>query len=88
MVLRIIVDIIQAYLIVLLVRIVFTWFPINPWSRLARVVRVLAALTDPILVPVRRVLPPLRVGSGAAIDLSPLLVFFALEILLNVLRYA
>ena len=87
MILRIIVDIIQAYLVVLLVRIVFTWFPINPWSRMARVVRILAAVTDPILVPVRRLLPPLRVGA-AAVDLSPLIVFFVLEILLNVLRYA
>lgn len=87
MILRIIIDVVQAYLVVLLVRIVLTWFPIHPWSRFARVVRVLARLTDPVLVPVRRVLPPLRLGSGAALDLSPLVVFFGLEILLSVLRY-
>lgn len=87
MILRIVIDVVQAYLVVLLVRIVLTWFPINPWSRLARVVRVLARLTDPVLVPVRRALPPLRLGGGAAIDLSPLVVFFGLEILLSVLRY-
>lgn len=88
MVLRIIIDIIQAYLVVLLVRIVLTWFPINPWSRGARVVRVLATVTDPVLLPLRRVIPPLRLGSGAAIDLSPLIVFFGLEVLITLLRLA
>lgn len=87
MIVRIIIDVLQAYLVVLLVRIVLTWFPINPWSRLARVVRVLAAVTDPVLVPVRRILPPLRLGGGgAALDLSPLVVFIGLEIVLSVLR--
>ena len=84
---RIIADVVQAYIVVLLVRIVLTWFPINPWSRAAKLVRILAAVTDPVLVPVRRVLPPLRLGSGgAAIDLSPIVVFFGLEILLSLLR--
>ncbi|MDA8035171.1 MAG: YggT family protein [Actinomycetota bacterium] len=87
MIVRILIDVVQAYLVVLLVRIVLTWFPINPWSRLSRVVRVLGAVTDPVLVPVRRVLPPLRLGGGgAALDLSPLAVFIALEIVLSVLR--
>lgn len=87
MVLRIVIDVIQAYLVVLLVRIVLTWFPINPWSPWYKVVRALALVTDPVLAPLRRVLPPLRVGM-AAIDLSPLIVFFGLEILISVLRYA
>lgn len=89
MILRIIVDLLQAYLVILLVRIVLTWFPIHPWSRLARVVRVLARITDPVLAPLRRVLPPLRLGGGgAAIDLSPLILFFGLEILINLLSRA
>ena len=41
-----------------------------------------ARLTDPILVPLRRVIPPLRVGA-AGIDLSPLILFFALEIIVS-----
>lgn len=86
MILRIIIDILQAYIVVLLIRIVLTWFPINPWSPMARVVRVLAAITDPVLVPVRRVLPPLTLGGASAIDLSPIVVFVALEILISVLR--
>ena len=85
MILRIVIDVLQAYLVVLLVRVILTWFPINPWSRAARVVRVLAAVTDPVLAPIRRILPPLRLG-GMAIDLSFIVLFFALEILLSLLR--
>ncbi|MGA8296939.1 MAG: YggT family protein [Acidimicrobiales bacterium] len=85
MIVRIIVDVLQAYIVVLLARIILTWFPINPWSRLARVERVLATITDPVLKPVRRILPPIRVGA-MGLDLSPIVVFFALEILVTIIR--
>ncbi len=85
MILRIIVDILQAYLVVLFVRIILSWFPIDPWSKWSRVVTVLAKLTDPVLVPVRRVLRPVRIG-GMGIDLSPLVVLILLEVLLSILQ--
>jgi YggT family protein len=84
-VVRILVDVVQAYIFILFLRIIASWFPINPWSKAARALRVVAAVTDPILVPVRRLLPPLRLGA-MALDLSPLIVFVALEILLSILR--
>ncbi|HET7419345.1 MAG TPA: YggT family protein [Candidatus Dormibacteraeota bacterium] len=68
----------EAYLIVILVRVVFSWispFPTNPVSRLAW------ALTEPVLAPIRRALPPM---SG--IDLSPLVVWLAVILLLGFLR--
>jgi YggT family protein len=48
-------------------------------------VTVLAKLTDPVLVPVRRVLRPVRIG-GMGIDLSPLVVLILLEVLLSILQ--
>lgn len=68
----------EAFLVVILIRVVFSWvspFPTNPVSRLAW------QLTEPVLGPIRRVLPPM---SG--IDLSPLVVWFAVIILLGFLR--
>ncbi len=85
MILRIVVDLIQAYIVLLFARLILSWFPMNPWSPWAKVVHQLARVTDPVLTPIRRILPPLRVG-GAAIDLSPLVLFFALEVLLSVLQ--
>lgn len=45
-----------------------------------RVFDALAAAINPVLEPIRRVIPPLRVG-GMALDLAPLVLFFAIAIL-------
>jgi YggT family protein len=37
-------------------------------------------ITEPVLRPVRRLLPPIRMG-GMAMDLSPIIVFIVLGIL-------
>ena len=78
MLVSLLILLLEAYLIVILVRVVFSWispFPTNPISRLAWV------LTEPVLAPIRRTLPPM---SG--IDLSPLVVWLAVIILLGFLR--
>ncbi|HUY29472.1 MAG TPA: YggT family protein [Acidimicrobiales bacterium] len=86
MVVRVIVDVIQLYIVLLFARLVMSWFPIDPWSRLAKLVRALARITDPVLTPIRRIMPPLRFGA-TAIDLSPIVLFFALEIVLSILQF-
>lgn len=72
----------NAYLIVIFVRILMSWFPISPGSALEGVYSVLFGVTEPVLGPVRRVIPPVRLGAGA-LDLSPLIVFFGGRILIN-----
>jgi YggT family protein len=84
-VLRVVLDVLQVYLYVVLARVILSWFPIGQSSRLYPLVRVLGRLTDPVLVPVRRLLPPLRVG-GMGVDFSPIVVVVALEVLISVLR--
>jgi YggT family protein len=71
--------IVTVYFVILLVRIVLSWVPAvpEPIQPLARGVR---AATDPLLIPLRSVLPPIQIGA-AALDLSPLVVFFAIAIL-------
>ena len=44
----------------------------------------LSRLIDPLLRPIRAVVPPVRVG-GAALDLSPLILIFGLYLLLAIL---
>lgn len=44
----------------------------------------LSRLIEPILRPIRAVVPPVRVG-GAALDLSPLILVFGLWVLLAIL---
>jgi YggT family protein len=70
----------DAYLIVMFARIILSWFPINPGSGLASVYGFLYSITEPVLGPIRRVIPPLGMG-GMGLDLSPLVVFFGISIL-------
>jgi YggT family protein len=46
---------------------------------------ILYDLTEPVLRPIRRLLPPLRVGA-VALDLSPFLVFLLIALLRQVVR--
>lgn len=67
---------ISLYLYVVLVRVVLSWFPVDPRGPMGQVSRVVQAATDPVLVPVRRVLP-----NMGPIDLSPIVVFIVLGVI-------
>ena len=73
-------NLLWAYLIIMFARIILSWFPIEPGSGLATVYGFLYSITEPVLGPIRRVIPPLGAG-GMGIDLSPIIVFFAITIL-------
>jgi YggT family protein len=75
----ILVGLVEAYVVVLIVRALLSWIPVRSGSPLIPVLRVLDAITEPLLRPIRRILPPIRAG-GAAIDLSILLVILLAEI--------
>jgi YggT family protein len=71
-----------AFFLVLVARIIFSWIPVSPESPVASIQRLVFALTEPILGPLRRVIPPIG-GGGMAFDLSPLIVFLALSLIMN-----
>jgi YggT family protein len=66
--------ILNLYVLVILARIVFSWIRVTPGTPLASIYSVIYNLTEPILGPLRRVIPPMRMGA-AALDLSPIIVF-------------
>jgi YggT family protein len=65
----------NVYLLVLLARAVLSWFPIRPGTAMASILQVLLQLTEPVLAPVRRIIPP-----AGMFDLSFLVVIIAMEI--------
>jgi YggT family protein len=67
-----------VYTMMLFVRIIGSWFPDFSQSRFMQFV---AFYTDPYLNIFRRIIPPLGM-----LDLSPIVAFFALQILENVLK--
>lgn len=76
-------QLLLAYLIIIFARIICSWFPISPDSTLASIYAFLHAVTEPVLGPLRRVIPPLGMG-GMGLDLSPLIVIFGITILRSV----
>jgi YggT family protein len=77
----VVVAVLEVYLWgILFPRALLSWFPARPGSALANVNSVLFRLTEPVLAPVRRLLPPLQAG-GMGIDLSFIIVFFGIQLL-------
>ncbi|MDO9444778.1 MAG: YggT family protein [Dehalococcoidia bacterium] len=58
-------------------RAMLTWFPID---KEGPIFRTLNAITDPVLDPLRRVIPPI-----GALDLTPMIAMIALFFMANVL---
>lgn len=70
----------RLYLIALFARIILSWFPISPDSPFATIFGFLYSVTEPVLGPIRRLLPPMGMG-GMALDLSPIIVIFGFQLL-------
>lgn len=81
---QVVVDLLLAYEVILLGRVLLSWFPISSGSPVARVSHVLHVATEPVLAPIRRVLPPVGMG-GMAFDLSPIVVLIVLAVLIRTL---
>ncbi|HEX3393517.1 MAG TPA: YggT family protein [Acidimicrobiales bacterium] len=74
----------DAYLILLFGRIILSWFPIDSGSVVASVFGFLYAVTEPVLGPIRRVIPPMGMG-GMGFDFSPLIVILVVSLLRGVI---
>ena len=73
----------NLYSLLLFARLILSWFP-NPPEGLRPVYGFLYAITDPVLRLVRPLIPPIRLGM-AALDLSPILVFVGITVLVRIL---
>ena len=70
----------SLYLWVIFGRILMSWVRVVPGTPMASVYSVLFTLTEPVLGPLRRAIPPMRLGM-AAIDLSPIIVLIGITII-------
>jgi YggT family protein len=69
-------SLISVYYIVLLARVFLSWFPLQPGTAMASIASIIYQLTEPIMGPVRRIVPTIGM-----IDISPIVVFIGLQIL-------
>jgi YggT family protein len=64
------------YLVAIFARVILSWFPLSPNSPMAGIFTFLWRITEPVLGPLRRILPP-----TGGIDFSPMVVMFGIFIL-------
>ena len=79
----IIAQLIQLYIFAIFARIVLSWFPLSPGGPMASVFSFLYTITEPVLGPLRRVIPPL-----GGFDLSPIVALIGLQLVAGAFRGA
>ena len=65
---------IQLYMLVIFIRLIMSWFPPTPGTTYQQIFDGFVRVTEPVLAPVRAVIPPVRTGA-MSLDLSPIVVF-------------
>lgn len=66
-------DVLNVYKYILIARILLTWLPNINWYN--QPFQFLRDVTDPVMEPFRRLIPPI-----GGLDISPLLLFFVLDL--------
>jgi YggT family protein len=78
--LNLICTLLNLYLLVIFARILFSWIRVEPGTPVASIYSVVYNLTEPVLGPLRQIIPPVRLGM-AALDLSPLILLVGIQLI-------
>ncbi|NNN14817.1 MAG: YggT family protein [Acidimicrobiaceae bacterium] len=77
----VLIDILRLLGLAILVQVVLSWIPPGTYSSVSRLNMMLSRFTEPVLRPIRRLMP--RVGAGAMqFDLSPLVALVLINFIL------
>ncbi|MBQ6811349.1 MAG: YggT family protein, partial [Firmicutes bacterium] len=60
----------EVYIIILFARVISSWFRVNPYGKFYQFI---FSLTEPLLAPIRRLMP-----KGMGLDFSPMILMFIL----------
>ena len=73
----------QVYEFLLLIRVLLSWINTDPYPPVIDhpAVRFLERITDPVLAPLRRLIPPI----GGTVDISPVVALIILEVVRRIL---
>ena len=72
-------TLLNIFLVLIFVRIVLSWFPPSG-GVIDQIREIVGRATEWAMAPLRRVLPPVRLGN-AGLDLSPMVLIFGIYIL-------
>ena len=76
---QVVCALLSVYLLIVFARAILSWFPIRPGTPFATISLLLRDLTEPVLAPLRRVIPP--VGM---LDMSSFVLIIGLVILRSI----
>jgi len=74
--------ILQIYFYAVLAWVILSWIPTSSTHPLGRLNVFLDRIIYPVILPLRRVIPPLRLGGGM-LDLSPIVLLIGLRLLMG-----
>ncbi|HEY7468087.1 MAG TPA: YggT family protein [Acidimicrobiia bacterium] len=80
---RILILILQIYFYAVLAWVILSWIPTSSTHPLGRVNVFLDRIIYPVILPLRRIIPPLRLGGGM-LDLSPIVLLIGIRLLIGV----
>lgn len=76
------VTLLQIYFYAVFAWVILSWIRVSSTHPLGRVQVFLDRIIYPVILPIRRVVPPIRIGGGA-LDLSPIILLVGLQILIG-----
>ena len=74
---NLILDLLGIYTILIIIRAVLSWIRVDPRNQ---AVRILNVLTDPVLIPIQKIIPPV----GGTLDISPVVAILLIQLLREV----
>lgn len=80
--LELVLGLLNIYTWVIIIRALLSWVNPDPYNPL---VRILVKITEPVLAPIRKLVPPHRLGG---LDLSPMIAILLLVFLKNGILYS
>lgn len=79
------VTLLTIYFYAVFAWVILSWIRVSSTHPLGRVQAFLDRIIYPVILPIRRVIPPIRIGGGA-LDLSPIILLIAIQILISIIR--
>ena len=83
--LDLIATLLEIYFYAVLIWVILSWIQVSSTHPVGRAQIFLDRIIYPVILPIRRVIPPVRLGAGA-LDLSPIVLLVGLRILIGLLR--
>jgi len=75
--------------VAIIIRVIISWLPLPKDNQIvAQVVNVVYMVTEPMLGPVRKMIEKFSSGRSMMIDISPIVVFFLIQLLRQTLNTA